>query len=162
MGELSSSWIYHYPTLWYNLLSWCLNQLKNCSKTAAEISWISFYKYKKKLSNSLIKSSWFILGLLVDSCFCFLSIEHMSRGVTHVFEKKRRQQTMELLKIEFGFQPRSKSGVQKEVQSYHLGWHFQICCQKIVGKWFFTIFGYNKDKNITLFDTNCFEMLLLL
>ena len=63
---------------------------------------------------------------------------------------------MKLLKIEFGFQPRSKSGVQKEVQSYHLGWHFQICCQKIVGKWFFTIFGYNKDKNITLFDTNWF------
>ena len=71
---------------------------------------------------------------------------------------------MELLKIEFGFQPRSKSGVQSEVQSevqkvvqsYCLGW------QEIVDKCFFTIFGYNKDKNITLFDTNCFEMLLLL
>ena len=64
---------------------------------------------------------------------------------------------MKLLKIEFGFQPRSKSGVQKEVQSYHLGWHFQICCQKIVDKWFVTIFEYNKDKNITLFDTNWFQ-----
>ena len=72
---------------------------------------------------------------------------------------------MKLLKIEFGFQPRSKSGVQSEVQSevqkvvqsYCLGWHFQICCQKIVGKWFFTIFGCNKDKNITIFDTNWFR-----
>ena len=52
---------------------------------------------------------------------------------------------MELLKIEFGFQPRSKSGVQSEVQSevqkvvqsYCLGWHFQTCYQKIVGKRFF-------------------------
>ena len=49
---------------------------------------------------------------------------------------------MELLKIEFGFQPRSKSGVQSEVQSevqkgvqsYRLGWYFQVYCQKIVGK----------------------------
>ena len=72
---------------------------------------------------------------------------------------------MELLKIEFGFQPRSKSGVQSEVQSevqkgvqsYRLGWYFQVCYQKIVGKWFFTIFGYNNDKNITLFDTNWFR-----
>ena len=49
---------------------------------------------------------------------------------------------MKLLKIEFGFQPRSKSGVQSEVQSevqkgvqsYSLGWYFQVCCQKKVGK----------------------------
>ena len=41
---------------------------------------------------------------------------------------------MKLLKIEFGFQPRSKSGVQSEVQSevqkgvqsYRLGWYFQV------------------------------------
>ena len=160
MGELSSSWIYHYPTFWYNLPSWCLNQLKKCSKTAEEMSWISFHKFKKKLSNSLIKSSWFMFGPLVDSCFCFLSNEHMSRGVSYVFEIKRRIETMKLLKIEFGFQPRSKSGVQSEVQfevkSYCLGWYFQMCCQKIVGKWFFTIFWYNKDKNITSFDTNWF------
>ena len=32
-----------------------------------------------------------------------------------------------------------------------------MCCQKIVGKWFFTIFWYNKDKNITSFDTNWFQ-----
>ena len=56
---------------------------------------------------------------------------------------------MKLLKIEFAFQPRSKSGVQsgvqsevqsevqKVVQSYCLGWHFQTCYQKIVGKRFF-------------------------
>ena len=36
-------------------------------------------------------------------------------------------------------------------------WHFQICCQKIVDKWFVTIFEYNKDKNITLFDINWFQ-----
>ena len=45
---------------------------------------------------------------------------------------------MKLLKIEFGFQPRSTSGVQSEVQfkvqSYCLGWYFQMCYQKIVGK----------------------------
>ena len=68
---------------------------------------------------------------------------------------------MKLLKIEFGFQPRSTSGVQSEVQfkvqSYCLGWYFQMCYQKIVGKWFFTIFWYNKDKNITSFDTNWFQ-----
>ena len=28
--------------------------------------------------------------------------------------------------------------------------------KKIVGKWFFTIFGHKKDKNITLYDTNWF------
>ena len=72
---------------------------------------------------------------------------------------------MKLLKIEFAFQPRSKSGVQSEVQSevqkvvqsYCLGWHFQTCYQKIVGKRFFTIFGHKKDKNITLYDTNWFR-----
>ena len=32
-----------------------------------------------------------------------------------------------------------------------------MCCQKIVGKWFFTIFWYDKDKNITSFDTNWFQ-----
>ena len=32
-----------------------------------------------------------------------------------------------------------------------------MCYQKIVGKWFFTIFWYNKDKNITSFDTNWFQ-----
>ena len=58
-----------------------------------------------------------MLGPLVDSCFCFLSTKHMSRGVSHVFEIKKRRETMKLLKIEFGFQPRSKSGVQSEVQS---------------------------------------------
>ena len=49
------------------------------------------------------------------------------------------------MKIEFGFQPRSTSGVQSEVQfkvqSYCSGWYFQ----------------YNKDKNITSFDTNWFQ-----
>ena len=68
---------------------------------------------------------------------------------------------MKRLKIEFGFQPRSTTGVQSEVQfkvqSYCLGWYFQMCYQKIVGKWFFTIFWYNKDKNITSFDTNWFH-----
>ena len=58
--------------------------------TAAEISWISFHKYKKKLSNSLIKSSWCMSGPLVDYCLCFLSTKHMSRGVTYVFEIKKK------------------------------------------------------------------------
>ena len=31
-----------------------------------------------------------MLAPLVDSCFCFLSNEHMSRGVTHVFEIKKK------------------------------------------------------------------------
>ena len=68
---------------------------KKCSKTAADISWISFHKYKKKLSNSLIKPSWFMLGPLVDSCFCFLSTKHMSRGVSHVFEIKKKKRDNE-------------------------------------------------------------------
>ena len=119
MGELSSSWIYHYPTLWYNLLSWCLNQLKECSKTAAEISWISFHRYKNKLSNSLIESSWFMLGPLVDSCFCFLSIEHMSRGVTHVFEKKEdnRQWSFWKLNLDFNLGQKVESKVKSKVKS---------------------------------------------
>ena len=68
---------------------------KNCSKTAAEISWISFHRYKNKLSNSLIESSWFMLGPLVDYCFCFLSTEHMSRGVSHVLRIKKKNKDNE-------------------------------------------------------------------
>ena len=140
---------------------------KNCSKTAAEISWISFHKCKKKLSNSLIKSSWFMLGPLVDSCF--LSTQQMSKEVTHVFEIKKKMRENEAFEnwiwistwVKKWSSKWSPKWSQKKVNSYHLGWHFQICCQKIVGKWFFTIFGHNKDKNITLFDTNCFKMLLL-
>ena len=81
-----------------------------------------------------------MLGPLVDSCFCFLSTQQMSREVTHVFEIKKKMRENEALKIEFAFQLRSKSGVQSEVQSevqkvvqsYCLGWHFQT-----VGKRFF-------------------------
>ena len=36
-----------------------------------------------------------MLGPLVDSCFCFLSTEHMSRGVTYVFEIKKKNRDIE-------------------------------------------------------------------
>ena len=36
-----------------------------------------------------------MLGLLVDSCCCFLSTKHMSRGVSHVFEIKKKKRDNE-------------------------------------------------------------------
>ena len=50
---------------------------------------------------------------------------------------------MKLLKIEFGFQPRSKSGVQSEVQSevqrevQKVVRSYCLCWQEIVDKFFF-------------------------
>ena len=71
---------------------------------------------------------------------------------------------MKLLKIEFAFQPRSKSGVQSEVQkvvqSYCLGWHFQTCYQKIVGKRFFYNIWTQEGQKYHMIQIG-FEMLLL-
>ena len=72
---------------------------------------------------------------------------------------------MKLLKIEFAFQPRSKSGVQSEVQSevqkvvqiYGWGGTFKHVIKIQQVRDFFTIFGHKKDKNITLYDTNWFR-----
>ena len=36
-----------------------------------------------------------MLGPLVDSCFCFLSTQQMSREVTHVFEIKKKMRENE-------------------------------------------------------------------
>ena len=66
-----------------------------------------------------------MLGPLVDSCFCFLSTEHMSREVTQVFEiKKKMREKMKLLKIEFAFQVESKvkSKVKSKKQSKVTVW----------------------------------------
>ncbi len=70
--------------------------------------------------------------------------------------------------IKFWFQPRSKCEVQSEVQTKWspkcntkglFNSHFQNCCQKIVGRWFFSIFGYNEDKNTTYLTQIDFKMI---